>query len=283
MLDWDDLRFFVALADEGSLSAAARRLRVDHATVARRVQALEEKAGIRLFDRRPRRYLLTEKGRLVAERARRMEGEVFALERDILETEGEAPVEISVSAPPVLTSFFLTPKIAAFYEARPRIRLRLVADVRNVSLTRREADIAVRLSRPTDPSLIIRKAGSVRYLLLASPAYLATRKPEQYGFILFDELLDETPQQVWLKRMSAGRETVLRTNDLGVQCAAAAAGVGIAALPDFVAATYGLQVAGDEGEHITRDIYLTYHHDLRDSDTIAATVGFLAESLRPER
>lgn len=283
MLDWDDLRFFVALADEGSLSAAARRLRVDHATVARRVQALEEKAGIRLFDRRPRRYLLTEKGRLVAERARRMEGEVFALERDILETEGEAPVEISVSAPPVLTSFYLTPKIAAFYEARPRIRLRLVADVRNVSLTRREADIAVRLSRPTDPSLIIRKAGSVRYLLLASPAYLATRKPEQCGFILFDELLDETPQQVWLKRMAAGRETVLRTNDLGVQCAAAAAGVGIAALPDFVAATYGLQVAGGEGEHITRDIYLTYHHDLRDSDTIAATVGFLAECLRPER
>ncbi|MCJ7996259.1 LysR family transcriptional regulator [Rhizobium cremeum] len=283
MLDWDDLRFFVALADEGSLSAAARRLRVDHATVARRVQALEEKAGIRLFDRRPRRYLLTEKGRLVAERARRMEGEVFALERDILETEGEAPVEISVSAPPVLTSFFLTPKIAAFYEARPRIRLRLVADVRNVSLTRREADIAVRLSRPTDPSLIIRKAGSVRYLLLASPAYLATRRPEQYGFILFDDLLDETPQQVWLKRMAAGRETVLRTNDLGVQCAAAAAGVGIAALPDFVAATYGLKVAGDEGEHIMRDIYITYHHDLRDSDTIAAAVGFLAECLRPER
>ncbi|PZU87425.1 MAG: LysR family transcriptional regulator [Shinella sp.] len=283
MLDWDDLRFFVALADEGSLSAAARRLRVDHATVARRVQALEEKAGIRLFDRRPRRYLLTEKGRLVAERARRMEGEVFALERDILEAEGEAPVEISVSAPPVLTSFFLTPKIAAFYEARPRIRLRLVADVRNVSLTRREADIAVRLSRPTDPSLIIRKAGSVRYLLLASPAYLATRKPEQYGFILFDELLDETPQQVWLKRMSAGRETVLRTNDLSVQCAAAAAGVGIAALPDFVAASYGLQVAGDEGEHITRDIYLTYHHDLRDSDTIAATVAFLVDCLRPQR
>lgn len=283
MLDWDDLRFFVALADEGSLSAAARRLKVDHATVARRVQALEEKAGIRLFDRRPRRYLLTEKGQLVAERARRMEGEVFALERDILETEGEAPVEISVSAPPVLTSFYLTPKIAAFYEARPRIRLRLVADVRNVSLIRREADIAVRLSRPTDPSLIIRKAGSVRYLLLASPAYLATRKPEQYGFILFDELLDETPQQVWLKRMAAGRETVLRTNDLSVQCAAAAAGVGIAALPDFVAATYGLQVAGDEEEHITRDIYLTYHHDLRDSDTIAATVGFLAECLRRER
>lgn len=277
MLDWDDLRYFVALADHGSLSAAARALKVDHATVARRVAALEEKSGLRLFDRRARRYLLTGQGQRIAEHARRMEAEVFALERGLIEAAGEEPVEISVSAPPVLAASLIAPRLPAFYAAHAHIRLHLGAEARNVSLTRREADIAVRLSRPSDPQLVIRKAGQVCYRLYGAPAYLRSREPADYGFIAFDELLDDTPQQAWLKQMAAERAIVLRTNDLGLQCAAAAAGAGLAVLPDFAAAAAGLQAIGGDTDEVRRDAYITYHEDLRGSAPIAATVSFLAE------
>ncbi len=279
MLDWDDLRFFVALADEGSLSAAARRLKVDHATVARRIAALEARVNARLVDRRPRRYLLTAEGARIADHARRMEAEVFALERGTMPADAAQTVEISVSAPPMIASTLVAPRITAFQAEHPHIRFRLLAEARHVSLIRREADVALRLSRPTDPTLVIRKAGTMRYRLYATRSYVESRAPEDYGFIAFDEALRDTPQQLWMKEIAGVREIMLSTNDLAVQCAAAATGLGIAVLPDFLGELYGLCPVGDAAEHIDRDAFVTYHADLRNNRPVTAVAGFLATCL----
>ncbi|GEO84266.1 MULTISPECIES: LysR family transcriptional regulator [Alphaproteobacteria] len=279
MQDWDDLRFFVALADEGSLSAAARRLKVDHATVARRIAALEARVNARLVDRRPRRYLLTAEGARIADHARRMEAEVFALERGVMPADAAQTVEISVSAPPVIASTLVAPRLATLKTQEPHIRLRLLAETRNASLARREADVALRLSRPGDSTLVIRKAGTMRYRLYATRPYLESHAPEAYGFIAFDEALGDTPQQVWMKEIAGARETVLLTNDLGVQCAAAAAGLGIAVLPDFLGDLHGLCVVGDAADHIDRDAFVTYHADLRNNRAATTVAGFLATCL----
>ncbi|MGO4704243.1 LysR family transcriptional regulator [Microvirga sp. 2MCAF38] len=283
MFDWDDLRHFAALADEGSLSGAARRLRVEHATVARRVAALEAAIGVKLVDKRSGRYVLTPDGERVVDYARRIEAEAFAIERVALAQQGDVSVEVSVSAPPAIATSLIAPHLPRLRESHPRLQLKLLGDTRNVSLPRREADIALRLSRPSDMSLIARKVGTITYGLYASRDYLASKSPEDFEFIAFDESLDDVPQQIWLMKFADGRPIVFRTNDLLVQCAAAQAHVGIAALPHFVGLAGDLEDAAPQGGSMSRDVWLTFHRDLRGNNAVAVVASFLAECLRQEK
>ncbi|MBB4039661.1 DNA-binding transcriptional LysR family regulator [Microvirga flocculans] len=283
MIDWDDLRHFIALADEGSLSAAARRLRIEHATVARRVAALEAAIGVKLVDRRSGRYTLTPDGEQVAEHARRMEAEAFAMERTVHARQDETFTEISVSAPPVIASHVIAPHLAKFMSSNPRLHLRLMGESRTVSLPRREADLAVRLSRPGEMSLVARKIGTITYRLYGSPEYLASRQEDRFGFIGFDESLEDAPHQVWLKKLAGPRPIVFRTNEMAIQHAAAVAHVGIAALPSFMGKVGNLQDADPEGRSIARDVWLTFHKDLRGNAAVSAVATFLAECLRAEK
>lgn len=283
MLDWDNLRHFLALADDGSLSAAARRLRVEHATVARRVAALESEAGVKLVDRRAGRYVLTPDGRRVADHARRMENEAFSIQRLLHAAQNDLTAEMTITAPPLIASHLIAPRIALLRREHPNLRLRLLGDSRTVSLPRREADIALRLNRPDEAALVARKIGTMTYRLYATAAYLRGRAKADHEFIAFDESLDHVAQQSWLTGLLAGRPVVLRSNDLAVQSAAAQAGIGIAALPDFLGAAAGLRQAEPAHGAVTRDVWLTYHEDMRDSPGIAVLTGFLAGCLAQEK
>lgn len=287
MLDWDDLRYFTALADGGSLTAAARKLKVEHATVARRIAALEEKLGAQLVDRRPRRYELTAAGKRVVAHARAMESEAFAIERDLLGGGECRVVDLVVSAPPLLVRLVAS-HLGQLRASHPDIRISLLGETRNVSLSRREADIAVRLARPADQSLVIRKVGALCYRLYGSPAYLAAHRAPNYEFIAFDESLDDLPQQIWLKEQMArdrnGEKPIaLRSNDLGAQAEAAAAGIGLAALPHFIAKALGLKAAGPHQLTFHRDIWLTYHRDLKRNPAVKAVAAFLAGCMPMEK
>ncbi|MDY0871512.1 LysR family transcriptional regulator [Dongia rigui] len=281
MLDWDDLRYFMALADSGSLAAAARKLGVEHATVARRVAALEDRLGTALVDRRTRRTQLTEAGRKVASRTRAMEDEAFAIERDLLGNGPEAAIELAVSAPPQL-AVLVARRLVAFQSVQPTLRLTLLGQTRNVSLQRREADIALRLFRPQDDGLIIRKVGTLCYRLYGSSAYLSAHRQSDRDFIGFDEGLDDLPQQVWLKAQMGDKPMVLRSNDLGVQAEAAAAGIGLAVLPAFAAKAHQLKAADPKAPVFMRDIWLTFHRDLQKNAAVKATAAFLATCMPQE-
>jgi len=282
ILDWDDLRYFMALADSGSLAAAARKLGVEHATVGRRVAVLEEKLGVPLVDRRSRRTELTEAGRSVAARARAMEGEAFAIARDLLGAGRAKAVELAVSAPPQL-AVLIARRMPGFRTGHPDVHLSLLGETRNVSLQRREADIALRLFRPEDDGLVIRKVGTLCYRIYGAAAYLTSHQGGDHDFIGFDESLDDLPQQAWLKAQMGNRPMILRSNDLGVQIEAAAAGIGLAVLPQFAARASNLKPLDPKAPIFTRDIWLTFHRDLQKNAAVKATAAFLAECMPNEK
>jgi DNA-binding transcriptional LysR family regulator len=173
MFDWEDLRYFVAFSQEQSLAKAARQLKVDHATVARRIASLEQSLELKLVDRRPRVYVLTVDGERIAERGKRMQAESFAVERKSIAGQEVVSGEVVVSAPPSMASSVIAPNLGKLRAQHPAVRVRLIAETRNVSLIRREADIAVRPSRPAEADLVDRKIAVIPFALYASPHYLA--------------------------------------------------------------------------------------------------------------
>ena len=276
MFDWEDLRHFAALAREHTLSAAARALKVDHATVARRIAALEASLGLKLVDRRPRSYVLTADGERIAAQAARMEEASFAVGRAARAAQPVLAGEVSISAPPLLASTRIAPRLAELRNAHPGIHVRLIGEKRSASLSRREADLAVRLSRPTEKRLVVHKIGAIEFRLYAAPRYLAAHEPGSFEFIGYDESLDDVPQQRWLKAAAGTRAIVLRTNDVDSQRAAARAGVGIATLPRYLGDTDAALVPLDlKMKSVTRDIWLVVHSDLRRAPPVRAVMTFL--------
>lgn len=283
-MNWDDLRVFLALARSGSLSATARALGVDHSTVARRVSALEEDLGVKLFDRLPRGYSPTTEGEGIAGLALRVEDAVLALERHAEGRSGEPAGIVRLSAPPAFASHFLAPRLARLRRSMPKLVVELVGDARAVSLTRREADLAIRLSRPEDEGLIARRLGGMGYGLYAAPGYLADRDPSGWEFIGYDESLDHVPQQRWLRAIAGERPFVFRANDLMSLLAAARAEIGIAAIPHFLGRPDPALVAIPAPlAPEPRELWLLVHRDLRRAARVRAVMDSLIGIVAAER
>ena len=281
MADWEDIRHFVALAREGTLSAAARGLGVDHATVARRVAALEASTGLKLVDRRARITSLTDEGRRIAAVAAPMEEAAFAVGRTAQAAKPGVEGEVAVSAPPNFASAVIAPQLIRLRQQHPGIRIKLIGEKRKASLGRREADIALRLLRPVESGLLVRKIGNFSFSLYGAPAYLNKTPPHAFAFIGYDASMAESPQEVWLRTILGDREVVLRTNDLETQIAAARSGLGVAALPHYLGdGDTRLQRHAVTQTPPSREIWLLVHRDVRQVPTVRAVMEFLTECVR---
>jgi DNA-binding transcriptional LysR family regulator len=270
MPNWDDLHYFVVLAREGTLSAAARALGVDHVTIARRVAALEAATALKLVDRRARSYTLTDDGRRIAALAAPMEEAAFAVRRAVQ------------AARPGIANALIAPQLIYLRRQHPGIVIKLIGEKRSASLSRREADLALRLSRPAEPGLFARKIGHFGFSLYGAPGYLKETPPHAFAFIAYDSSMDDTPQQQWLKQIAGARAIVLRTSDLENQAAAARAGVGLAALPHFLGDGDSRLERHDAGQkQVGRDVWLVVHRDLRRAPAVRAVMDFLADCLKP--
>jgi DNA-binding transcriptional LysR family regulator len=281
MSDWENLRHFVVLAREGTLSGAARRLGVDHATVARRVAALEAETGLRLVDRRARSYQLTGDGKRIAATAAPMEEAAFAVGRAVQAAKPDLKGEVTISSPPSLANALVAPQLFRLRQRHPGIRIKLMGETRAASLNRREADVAVRLSRPHEPALIARKIGRFGFSLYGSSQYLRETPRHAFAFIAYDDGMDGAPQQKWLQRLAARSEIVLRTNDLENQAAAARTGVGLALLPHFLGdPDPGLRRFDITPAPPSREVWLLVHRDLRQAPPVRAVMEFLTGCIR---
>lgn len=276
-LQWDDVRYFLVLAREGSLSAAARRLAVEHTTVARRAEALEQSLGVRLFDRLPRGWRLTAEGNALAERAERMEQEAAGFARAAAGA-GSLRGTVRISAPPTIASHFIAQHLATLHRQWPGINLVLLGETRNANLVAHEADLAIRLSRPTASTLATRQLGDLGYGLYATSEVL-TQPEAQWEFIGYDERLRHVPQQRWLDDYAGERRVVLRCSDLTAIHQAALAGVGVAALPHFLGAPAEtgtlLRRLPVDDPALHREIWLVIHPDVRRSPRVRAVADAL--------
>lgn len=283
MADWEDLHHFVTLAREGTLSAAARALRVDHATVARRVAALEQSTGLKLVDRRARATTLTDDGKRIAAVAAPMEEAAFAVGRAAQAAKPGIDGEVSISAPPNFASSVIAPELVRLRAQHPGIHIKLIGEKRKASLSRREADIALRLMRPLEGGLFVRKIASFGFSLYGAPGYLEKTPPHALSFIGSDASMAESPQEVWLRTIIGEREVVLRTNDLETQVTAACSGLGVAALPHYLGdSNPRLQRHVVTQKPISRDVWLAVHRDLRQVPAVRAVMEFLVSCLKSQ-
>lgn len=284
MIDWEDIRHFMAVAEAGTLSGAARTLKVDHATVSRRLAALEAALDVRLVDRLPRACRLTTIGEAVRERGAAMMAEADGIAR--LAKAAHAPLvgRVALSAPPVLVAPLLARHLARFHEDFPDIRLSLAAQGEQISLSRREADIAVRLVRPKETGSVTRKIGAMPFGLYAYRSYVHLSAPERWQFIAFDQTYAEMPQQQWLLGIAADRSVVCELNYIGEHLIAARAGVGVAGLPLFLGeADPDLMRLDRDGPAFSRDIWIVVHRDLRNAEPIRAVMDFVARVVGEEQ
>lgn len=276
MADWENLRYFAAVARSGTFLGAAKELGVEHATVARRVSRLEAELGVRLVDRRGKRLTMTPAGIRIATMAGQITGQVQAIERAASGERAEVSGEVTISAPPAFAAAMLAEPLVELRRAHPRLRLRVLGETRYASLGQRETDIAIRFGRPTTGNLTASKVGAITFRLYGNPEYLASTAPDDRSFIGYDEELDGALQQMAVRRFAGAAELALRLNTVELQVAMVKAGGGLAMLPDFLAAgNSSLALASDEAA-IDREVWLVFHTDLKGS----APVRLVADCLR---
>jgi DNA-binding transcriptional LysR family regulator len=282
-IDWEDVRFFAALARHGSLSAAARALTVNHATVARRLAALEPALATKLFKRRPTGYELTAAGRDALEAADAMEGAAVALAR--LEPEPALTGLVRITATPSLAEVFLIPRLAALQQQHPALDLEIMAERRSVSLQRHQSDIALRLGRPERGELLARCVARVAYRFYATRVWRDRLKQDAApAFIGFDEAGSQFPEALWLARRFGKARLVFRCNNQIGQVAAARAGCGIAMLPCFLAASDPdlVEVRFSEVPP-ARELWMLTRRDVQKTPRIRVVSDFLLDLVKRER
>lgn len=291
MPSWDDLRYFLSIAQEGSLAAAARTLRVDATTVGRRLVVLEKELGTRLFDRMPAGFVLTEAGRNIRSAVEDMEASVLAVERKASGDDVRLEGVVRITTTEAFAVRTLLPGFGPFRERHPGIEVQFLTDYGALDLARREADIAVRLTRPKEDTLVARKVGEIGIAPYAAESYLARRglPDPASGFaghelIHYADAASKWPEARWMEGVATSARVAVRCNSLLSVVAAAGAGVGIGLMPCFMGDREpGLRRLMPPVLSLRRDIWLVVHRDLQHNARVRAVLHFLAEYIQRER
>ncbi|HZH55622.1 LysR substrate-binding domain-containing protein [Yanghanlia caeni] len=242
-MDWDNLRYFLELSRAGTLTAAARRLGVDHTTVARRIQALERGIGAQLFLREASGHRLTEAGRRLLPQVEDMEQSFRKLEFSApASTEEELSGVVRVGVTEAFSTVILAPALATFARQHPRLVIDLLALPRQVNLSRREADIVISLERPARGPVLTTRLCDYSLHLYAAKHYLAQHPPvrslndlRELSFIGYVEDLLFSKELQYLDEDHRPERIALRSTSLLAQYQATRAAAGVAVLPAFLA------------------------------------------------
>ncbi|MGE3870931.1 MAG: LysR family transcriptional regulator [Pseudorhodoplanes sp.] len=289
--DWDDLRYFLAVARAGRLTAAAVRLQQNHTTVSRRIEALEKALAAPLFDRRPQGYRLTEFGQRLLATAETVESATLAVPTNIRGSKPPVSGGVRIGAPDGFGTCFLAPRLGQLCRDFPGLDPELVTMPRLFSLSRREADIAISLNRPAQGRLFARKLIDYELGLYATKGYLSGRPAIRHAADLRNHLLigyvDDfifTPELNYLPHILPGLTAQIRASNLVAQCYATLAGAGICVLPLFMAGQEPRLVPVlRESVRLVRAFWLVTHADLHNLPQIRATSDFVAREVKAAR
>lgn len=285
-MDWNDLKFFLALAQGKSLSAAAQALGVSPSTVSRRIEALELSLQVRLF--RPHRdgYDLTEAGRDLVPAAETAGTQMRVFERNARETGDDLAGPVRIEAPELLGQEVLLPALVGFMAAYPRIRIELRGAVQPVRLAAEEADIVLRLVRPSRGNYRIRKLGAIRFGLYAAPEHVrqhgSPQSPgdlHQHRVIGWTEDLGFLTMANWLNSHCPGLRPGLRLTSFAAQVEAVRHGAGWAVLPDFIARPAGFVAGLQALAPLVADLWLLVHEQAQALRRVRLVRECLADAL----
>lgn len=282
VFEWGDLRYLLAVARTGTLSAAARELGVAQTTVGRRLEVLEETLGARLFDRSKSGLRLSDVGTEILELARTMERAAAEVERRTRGQDQQLEGTVRITTTEAFARSNVVPRLAELQREHPGLRFEVLAGNRTLDLDGREADLAVRLVRPDDPSLVARRIGHIELGLYASETYR-----ERHGLAgeldLTDGLVGHqvagyvgemagAPEARWLAEHATRATVVLRSNSIPALVAAVDSGMALAILPSTLAEEHGLCCVAALPELPQRPVWLVFHADLRDNARVRCVV-----------
>jgi DNA-binding transcriptional LysR family regulator len=293
--DWDDVRLFLAVARAGQLRAAALALDLDVSTVSRRLDRLEARLGSAPFERSLSGTRLTPAGEALLPHAEQMERAAIALEGRAAMAETVVEGRVRLSVPPGVADAFVAPLLARFRQRHPRVVVELEASVRYADLTRREADLAVRTTRPTSGALKVVQLVRTRAVPMGSSTYVRElgklKRLDDARWIDWGPELQHLPVPTWLRTHAPAAPRVFVTSHYPSQLAAAAAGMGLVIMPapwlqvsSLVAVEPSRALAAAWAALPEERLFLVGHASQRDVPRIAALWRFLADELsHPER
>jgi DNA-binding transcriptional LysR family regulator len=285
MKEWDDIRFFLAVARKGSVTGAGAQLGVNHSTVSRRLSALETRLGVRLFERLPTGYALTPGGEEILGKAEKMEDAAIEMNRKVLGRDQRLSGTVRLTAPVSTATTILFPEIADFAATYPDIEIQLVGSDNVLSLTRREADIAIRVTNRPEENLFGRKLAQIAYAVYGSTSQPAP-SPDTPCIAWDDEITWDfgTSPPASIKTLCPNTRVAFRANTDELRVASVSAGLGIAELPCYV---------GDTDSRLKRlsepafapgwDFWLLTHKDLRATARFRAVLDFAAKTFARKR
>lgn len=292
-LDWDDLRFFLAVSAAGSLSAAARELNVNTTTVLRRIGNLEDALEARLFERLRSGYTLTQDGTRLLQSLEPVDNALSSLQRDFQAASSAFRGLVRLSASEVIASALVSPALPPFFDAHPDIALDVIADPSLTSQNAaprllnvlRDIDIALRLERPTQGDMLVRKLCDVAYGLYGTAAYIDENGPvaangdlSGHKIIGFSEEDRPVGPVWWLSRAEKSASVVMRSSSVAARLGAVENGAAIAALPCFVAAERAdLQLLLGPDLVGTLELWLLTRGDLARLSHVRAVMDFLVD------
>lgn len=283
MFDWNDLKYFLAVARHGSTIAAGKALRLNQSTVQRRIVDLEKRLGRKLMTRTASGYRLTEFGKELQPYAERIEAIVVDFERHVADTGRDRSGVIRVTCPEPIVQR-MTSLVERFHARYPKLRVEFVMSDRYLDLSKGEADVAFR-SGDTDDELVGRKIADSVWAVYASRSYIERHgKPErvenlsQHPLVSFDESMSKHRVAKWLTDVAPDAKIVARNNSVLGLMYAVKSGVGVGALPTAIADTEPdlVRVLGPIPE-LARSWRLLAHPDLRRTPRIAAFFDFIVE------
>jgi len=282
-LDWESLRTVLAVTRAKSLAGAARALDLQHSTVFRRIEEAERRLGQPLFDRHRGGWTANSLGETAARAAHAMEQAALEAERQLLGADARLEGTVRVAASEIIGGYLLARLVPPFLAAHPAVEIEMDVSNRNLDLTRREADIAVRSTRTPPESLVGRKLASLPYAVYAAPSLLKRGKtPElrELPWIGYDERLANVPAARWLERALQDIRPRLRVDSLAAMLRCALAGAGAAVLPVFAASQEGgLVRITDIVPDVATDLWALSHPDLRGNARVRALSDHLAASV----
>jgi DNA-binding transcriptional LysR family regulator len=285
-----DLPLILALSRERTLAGAAERLDVDLSTVFRRLNSLEKRLRVRLFDRSARGYQLTAAGERAASAAERVETELLTLDREISGRDQQLSGRLRVTASETLSHSVLPPLFARFKAEHPRIELILSIDNRIMDLSRREADVALRVRRPTDPALFGRRLTGLAWAFygpVEMPGALR-REGRSFNFSRHWVIGWDEPARIvasdWIAAHVPTERISFRSNSLVNQLVATRAGLGIALLPCYLAdRDAGVRRISGVLPDLSSELWIVTHQDLKNTARIRAFLASIGDAIAAER
>jgi DNA-binding transcriptional LysR family regulator len=287
-MDWDDLRYVLAVGNAGSLAGAARTLGVNHTTVLRRISAFEQRLGLRLFERLPTGYVLTAGGEQLIAAARHIDATVTTLERKLAGQDLRLEGAVRITTTDTLMGSILPEILAEFRDSYPGIQVEIAVSNLMFNLTKREADVAIRPATDAPETLIGRRIAKIAFAIYGSADYLASQTKvtqlTDHRWVAPDESLADTAAAQWMRTQLPQAEITLTADSLLALRQAAQAGLGLAALPCYLGDTSpGLVCVHQPIPELETALWILTHPDLRHTARVRAFTEFAGNAFARHR